>query len=163
MLGKTIEDALNQQIRNEMYSSNLYLAMAAHCESVQLPGFAHWLRVQSREEMGHALALFDYIVDRGGRARVLGIDQPPADYETPLSIFEQVLEHEKKVTAAIHDLYEKALAEKDYATQVRLQEFIQEQVEEERTADTIVAQLKAIGGSTGSLFYIDRHMGKREG
>lgn len=161
MLSKTIQDALNEQIKHELYSSHLYLSMSAYCESINLPGFAHWMRMQSEEERGHALKIFDYINDRGGRVTLLSIDQPPSEFESPLHVFEQALEHERKVTALINELYGLAHKENDYATQALLQWFVTEQVEEENTASQIVEELKMVGSQGTALFMLDRQLGSR--
>jgi ferritin len=161
MLSKVVQDALNQQIKDELYSSYLYLSMSAHCETINLPGFAHWMRLQSEEELSHAMKLFDYVNDRGGRVVLQGIDQPPAEFNAPLDIFQQVLEHEQKVTGLIHQLYALALKENDYPTQVELQWFITEQVEEEKSAGEIVEQLKVIGDHSTALLMLDRQLGAR--
>jgi ferritin len=161
MISTKLQDAINDQIKNEFYSAYLYLAMSAHCESANLPGFGAWLKVQSHEEWTHGMKLYEFLVDRGARVALQAIPQPPATFKTMLGLFEQVLEHEKKVTALIHSLYEVALKEKDYPAQVMLQWFINEQVEEEKNATQIVEQLKMIPEKGGSLLFLDRHMGKR--
>lgn len=161
MLATIMQDALNAQIQKEYYSAYLYLAMSAYLEANNLPGAAKWTRLQSQEELTHALKLFDHVVDRGGRVTLAAIQQPPAGYTSPLTLFEQVLEHERLVTAAIHQLYALALQENDYAAQVALQWFVTEQVEEEKNASLVVEQLKAVGESKTSLMLLDRHLGKR--
>jgi ferritin len=161
MISKKLQDAINDQIKNEFYSAYLYLAMAAHCEASNLPGFAQWLKVQSHEEWTHGMKFFEFLNDRGGRVTLHAISQPPATYKTVLGIFEHVLEHEQKVTACINKLYELALQERDYPTQAMLQWFITEQVEEEKNATQIVEQLKMIPEKGGALLFIDRHIGKR--
>ncbi len=162
MLSKTIQDAMNEQIKNEFYSAYLYLSMAAYCDSVNLLGFAHWMRVQAQEETGHAMKFYDFIYDRGGRVILKVIDQPPADFQSPLHVFEEALAHEQKVTGMISNLYALAVQEKDYASQSFLQWFVDEQVEEERTAAQIIETLKMIGDHKGALFMLDRELGKRE-
>jgi len=163
MLSKTMQDAVNEQIKNELYSAYLYLSMSAHCEAANLPGSAHWMRLQTQEEMSHAMKLFDYVNDHGGRVVLQAIDRPPADFKSLLDIFQQVLEHEQKVTGMIHQLYDLAVKENDYATQVELQWFITEQVEEEKNASGIVEHLKLIGDHAGALFMMDRQLGARAG
>lgn len=163
MLSKKMLDALNDQINAELYSAYLYLSMSAWSESCNLKGFAKWFKVQWQEEVQHAMKFFDYIGDRRGQAQLKAIDNPPASWASPLAAFEATLEHEQSVTARIGKLVELAQADKDFATQNFLQWFVNEQVEEEAAADEIVQQLKMIGPSTGSLFYIDRHLGKRGG
>lgn len=159
MLSKTIQDALNDQIQKEFASSYLYLAMAAYCETQNLPGMAKWLKVQAEEERGHAMRIFEYVNDRGGTVILKAIEQPPAEFGTPVEVFEKVLAHEQKVTASINDLYALAVKENDYATQVMLQWFITEQVEEEKTASDIVALLKLAGEH---VVVLDHRLGKRE-
>ncbi len=161
MLKKNVEDALNEQIKAELESAYVYLAMAAYSESVNLRGFASWMRAQSQEELGHALKLFDFVNDRGGRVTLQALAQPPADYKSALDMMEHTLNHEQKVSGLINRLYELALKESDYPTQAHLQWFITEQVEEEKTAQEIVEQLKMIGNHTPGLLMLDRQMGQR--
>ena len=161
MLSKTIQDAMNEQIKNELYSAYLYLSMSAYCEAANLPGFAHWMRVQAQEEEAHAMKFYDFIYERGGRVVLQAIDQPPVEFQSPLNVFEQTLEHEQKVTALIHDLYTLAVQEKDYASQAFLQWFVTEQVEEEASATQIVETLKMIGDKGHALLMLDRELGKR--
>lgn len=162
MLSKVVEDAINEQIKNELYSAYLYLAMSAHFEAANLPGSAHWMRLQSQEEVEHAMKFFDYVNERGGRVVLQAINQPPVEFKSPLEIFQQALEHEQKVTGMINNLYALAVKENDYPTQVMLQWFIEEQVEEEKSAGDVVEQLKMIGDHTHGLFMLDRQLGARE-
>jgi ferritin len=162
MLSKVVEDAINEQIKNELYSAYLYLAMSAHFEAANLPGSAHWMRLQSQEEVEHAMKFFDYVNERGGRVVLQVIDQPPVEFKLPLDIFQQALEHEQKVTGMINNLYALAVKENDYPTQVMLQWFIEEQVEEEKSAGDVVEQLRMIGDHTQGLFMLDRQLGARE-
>jgi ferritin len=161
MLSKAMQDAVNEQVKNEFYSAYLYLAMSAHFESVNLSGFAHWMRVQAQEELSHGMRLFDLITERGGRVVLQAIDQPPGKFKSALEIFQQSLEHEQKVTGMIHRLYALAVKENDYATQVVLQWFITEQVEEEKNAGQIVEQLKMIGNQPAALLMLDRQLAAR--
>ncbi|HEX9114776.1 MAG TPA: ferritin [Anaerolineae bacterium] len=161
MLGKPVLAALNDQIKAELYSSYIYLAMSAHFESANLTGFAHWMRVQAKEELGHALKFYDYIHEQGAAVTLQAIDQPPTSYGTPLAVFQAVLEHEKKVTGLIHNLVATATKETDYATQNLLVWFVNEQVEEERNASQIVEELKMVGDSGASLFLVDRQLAAR--
>ena len=162
MLSKKLTDALNQQINNELYSSYLYLSMAAHFESTNLPGFANWMRIQSDEESEHGMKFYKYINERSGRVVLQAIEKPPADYKKPLDVMKKVLEHEQKVTGTIEALYELALKEKDYPTQVMLQWFISEQVEEEKNAADIIELLKNIGDSPAGLAMVDQRLGYRK-
>src|SRR5919202_5071250 len=162
MLGKAVEDAMNEQIKNEFFSAYQYLSMAAYCESENLPGFAQWMRAQSQEETEHAMKFYDFILDRNGRVVLQGIEKPVVEFGSPLDVFERALEHEKKVTAMINDLYALAVRENDYASQTFLQWFVTEQVEEEKNAGDVVQTLKMIGDSSEALFLLDRELGQRE-
>ncbi len=162
MIGKKMQKAISDQITAEFYSSYLYLAMSAWCETQNLKGFAGWMRIQSEEEKEHAFKLFDYLVNRGGSVMLGALEAPPGDFDSVQDVFEKTLAHEKEVTASIHKLNEMAMQEKDYATTAHLQWFITEQVEEEASADEILNQIKMVEGRPGSLFYIDRHVGKRQ-
>ena len=161
MLSKKMLDEMNIQIREELYSAYLYLSMAAHFESANLPGFARWMRMQADEERQHAMKFFDQILDRGGKVTLQTINQPPADFAAPQAIFEQVLQHEQHVTARIHKLYDLAVADKDYATQVFLNWFVTEQVEEEKNATETLETLKLIGEKSNAIFQLDHRLGKR--
>ena len=161
MFSKTVQDAMNEQINNELYSAYQYLSMAAYCESTNLPGFAHWMRTQAREETEHAMKLYDFILDRNGRVVLQAIEGPVVEFNSPLEVFEQAFEHEQKVTAMIHDLYGLAVKENDYASQTFLQWFVTEQVEEEKNAGDVVETLKMIGDKREALFLLDRELGGR--
>jgi ferritin len=160
---KVVLEALNDQIKNEIYSSYLYLSMSTHCEAVNLPGFAHWLRLQAQEELTHALKIVKYVEDRGGRVILQVIDQPPAEFASPAALFKDILAHEKHISSLIHKLYALAIKENDYPTQVMLQWFVQEQVEEEKTASEIVEQLKIVGDQSVPLLMLDRQLAGRAG
>ena len=162
MLKSMIENALNEQIDNEMSSAHLYLSMAAFFEHEKLPGFASWLKMQSREEFGHGMRIFEYILDRGGRVVLGGIASPPAQFGSPFEVFEQILQHERQVTESIHQLYELAVKERDYPTQTHLHWFINEQVEEERSAEEILDRLRSIESHAHLMFLLDRELGDRE-
>jgi ferritin len=161
LLGKAVEEAMNEQITNELFSAYQYLSMAAYCESENLPGFAQWMRAQSQEETVHAMKFYDFILDRNGRVVLRGIDGPVVEFGSPLEVFEQALEHEKQVTAMINDLYGLAVRENDYASQTFLQWFVTEQVEEEKNAGHVVETLKMVGDKSESLFLLDRELGQR--
>ena len=163
MIKKNLQDALNEQINKELYSGYLYLGMSAHLAEANLPGFANWMRVQFKEEQAHAMKLFEYLLDRGGRVTLKAIAAPPATFGSPLAVFQQVLEHEKKVTGLIHQLYELAEKEKDHALAGELQWFIKEQVEEEKNATDIVENLKRAGAQVSALMFLDGRLGQRQG
>ena len=163
MLDKTMERAINRQIKAEFYSAYLYLAMAAHADAANLPGFAHWMRVQTQEEIEHGMKFYKYVNERGGRVVLEAIDRPPEEFESALDLFEKTLEHEQHVTALIHELYALAIEQKDYASQVALQWFVEEQVEEESNATAILETLKLAGDSGNALIMLDRALGSRGG
>ena len=163
MINKKIEKAINDQINAELYSSYLYLSMAAYFESINFSGFAQWMHVQAKEETNHAMKFFGYVFEKGGRVTLKAIDGPPTEWKSPLDAFENVLNHEIKVTGLINKLVELARAEKDIATENFLMWFIAEQVEEEASADHIVQMLKKIKDAPQGLFMLDRELGKREG
>jgi ferritin len=158
---QAVQAAVNEQIKHELSSAYVYLSMSAHFDAENLPGFARWMRVQAQEELGHAMRLFDYVNQRGGRVILQAVEQPPHEFSSPLHIFEQALEHETKVTQLIEELYETAVQHKDYATQVEVQWFITEQVEEENSASLIVDQLKMAGDNRAALLMLDRQLGAR--
>ena len=161
MLGPEIQDAMNEQIKSELYSAYQYLSMAAYCESANLPGFASWMRAQAREETDHAMKFYDFVLDRSGRVVLRGIEGPVVEFGSPLEVFEWALGHEQKVTAMINDLYGLAVRENDYASQAFLQWFVTEQVEEEKNTGDVVETLKMIGDKSEALFLLDRELGQR--
>ncbi len=162
MLSSNMTEVLNRQVQAEFQASYLYLSMSSHCEELNLPGFAAWLRTQSEEERVHAMRLFDFLLSREGHVELRHIDQPPSGFGSPLKMFQAVLEQEKIVTKRIDEAYRAALDEHDNATAVELQWFITEQVEEEKTAGDIVSQLKMVGEDTVALLMVDRDMATRE-
>jgi ferritin len=158
---ETVQAALNDQIKHELASAYFYLAAASYFETRNLTGCAHWMRVQSREEIGHALKFLTFMHDRGGRVQLQALDPPPSDFASPLDAFSQALQKEEQVTAHIHRLYALAVDEQDYPAQVLLQWFITEQVEEEKSATTIVEELKMAGDSASALLLLNRELGTR--
>ena len=163
MFNKSVEAGFNDQIAKEFYSAYLYLSMAAHSEAVNLPGFAHWMRVQYQEELGHATRLFNFVLAGAGRVELQVIDKPPTDFGNPLSVMKQVLEHEQKITASINDLYELVLKERDYPAQLELHWFIGEQAEEEKMVSDIVVQLEMVGDNKPVILMLDSKLGSRSG
>jgi ferritin len=158
-----MQDAMNEQINKELFSSYLYLSMAAYFEDKSLTGFANWMRVQADEEREHAMKFYDFILECGGRVQLKAIDAPKTDWGSNLEVVEEVAAHEAKVTASITALYELALKEKDYPSQVMLQWFITEQVEEEKNAAELVADLKLIEDRGTAVLMLDKQLGKRTG
>ena len=162
-IGEKMTRALNEQVRAELYSSYLYLAMSAHFSAANLPGFANWMRVQAQEELMHGMKIYDFVIARGGRAELLAIEKPPFEWASPLEVVEEVFRHEKKVTGLIHALVDLAAGEKDQATSNMLQWFVEEQVEEEANAREIVEKVRMASGEGGSgfLYILDRDLGMR--
>jgi ferritin len=161
MLSKTMQDALNDQINAEYYSSYLYLSMAAWAESASLKGFANWFRVQVQEENFHAMKFFQYVLDRRGVVKLAAIAGPPTQWASPLAAFEATLAHEQHVTGRINKLADLAIKENDHASHALLEWFVNEQVEEEAAADLILQQLKLAGDAPAALFILDRELGAR--
>jgi ferritin len=162
-MDKKLVKAFNEQIKNELYSSYLYLSMAAYCENKNLPGFAHWMKVQAKEENTHGMKMFDFLVDRGEKVILEALDQPPAEFASAEEIFSKVLGHEKKVTGLVNKLYALSKEVDDNASSVFLHWFIDEQVEEEKNATQILGTIKMIKGEAVPLIMLDRELAKREG
>ncbi|MCX6022793.1 MAG: ferritin [Chloroflexi bacterium] len=161
MLSEVIQQQMNEQLKAELYSANVYLAQSAYFESISLSGFAHWTREQAREETGHAMKFFDYINDRNGRVILKALDQPAVEFDSPQDAFEKALAHEQEISTRINQLYALAVQEHDYASEAFLQWFIKEQVEEEKTVRHIVEMLKMGGGQGPALLLLDRDFVKR--
>jgi ferritin len=161
-ISKKMAEALNGQINAELYSAYVYLSMSAYFESEDLKGMASWMKAQAQEEVAHAMKIYNFVHERGGRVKLLPIEGPATDWDGPLAVFEAALKHEQHVTGLIHELVSKATAEKDYATKNMLDWFVDEQVEEEATASAIVAKLKMSGGEGPALLMLDAQLGARE-
>ncbi len=161
MISKSITRALNEQITNELNSSYSYLAMSAYFASRNLNGFAHWFRVQYEEERGHALRIFDHILERGGEVALSVVTQPPRSWDSPLSAFTEACEEERRIAKSIDELIDLAAGEKDHATRILLDWFVTEQVEEERITTEIVDQLQMVGDSQIGQFMIDERLKAR--
>ncbi len=161
MLSSRMENALNEQLTYELYSAYYYVAAAAHFDHANFKGFAHWNKLQAHEEVNHAQRFYDYINDAGGRVILGAIDQPPSEFDSPLSVFEAALAHERDVTRRIHSLVDLAIEEKDHATNAFLQWFVTEQVEEEAQADEVVQQLRMAGDAPSAVLIIDRQLAQR--
>jgi ferritin len=161
MIKEKIEKALNQQLNQELYAFYLYLSMSAHFESMNLNGFANWMRFQAEEEKTHGLKFYDYILQANGKIDLKQIDAPKKSWKSVQEIFEDTYNHEKKVTESIYDIVDLSISERDHATHNFLQWFVSEQVEEEATALKILEKIKLIGDNQGALFIFDREMGSR--
>jgi ferritin len=161
MISTAMQKAINEQINKELYSSYLYLSMAAYFEEQNLPGFANWMYVQEGEEREHGMKFYEYLVDRGAKIDLKAIAAPAASWKSALEVFKEVQKHEAFVTASINSLYEIALSEKDFASQIMLQWFITEQVEEEKNAAEIVQKLELIEAKGTALLMLDHELGHR--
>jgi ferritin len=161
MISPSLTDALNEQLKQELYSSYLYLQMSAYCDAQNLPGFSHWLRLQADEEREHAMKFYDFILNRDGKVALQSLPQPPREFGTPVELFEQVLGHEQEITSLIEQLYRKAGGDQDHATQIFLEWFISEQVEEEKTASELLETLRMAGDNKVALLMLDRELGAR--
>jgi len=161
MIDEKMKEAINKQLNAELYSSYLYLSMSAYFQSVNLGGFANWMRVQAKEELMHAMKFYDYVNERGGRVILHPVEAPPSEWDSPLAVFEHVYQHEQKVTGLINKLVDLAVKARDHATNNFLQWFVSEQVEEEASADEVVQKLKLVGDDPSGLFMIDRELAQR--
>jgi len=161
MLSEKLQNALNDQINAELYSSYLYLSMSAYFQSINLGGFANWMRIQAQEELVHVMKFYDFINERGSRVALETVEGPPTEWKSPLAAFEHAYGHEQMVTGRINDLVNMAIDERDHATNGFLQWFVTEQVEEEATASGVVEKLKLVGDGGGGLFMLDRELGQR--
>jgi ferritin len=161
MRSQALLDAMNEQITHELFSAYSYLSLSAWCEASNLPGLAHWMRIQAEEEIEHAMKFFHFILDRGGRVRLQSIAQPPVDCDSPLDVFEKALAGEQRVTGLIDNLYALAVREQDFAGQNFLNWFVEEQVEEEKIATQVIETLKLIGNDKPALVMLDRELANR--
>ena len=160
-MDKKLEKLINEQINKELYSSYLYLAMAAHFEAENLPGCAHWMKKQAVEENGHAMKFFEFMNDRGSRVVLSAIEKPQSAYSTIKEVFKKSLEHEQKITASINNIFQVAKSTGDAAAEVMLHWFITEQVEEEKNVSAILAKLAYVKEDSGSVILLDKELGKR--
>ncbi len=161
MISTALQKAINEQINKELYSSYLYLSMATYFEDQNLSGFANWMYVQVGEEREHGMKFYKYLVDCGAKVELKAIAAPATSWKSSMEVFTEVQKHEAFVTASINALYELALSEKDYASQIMLQWFISEQVEEEKNAAEIVQKLQLIEAKGTALLMLDHELGHR--
>lgn len=159
MISEKLQKAINEQIKAEMWSANLYMSMSFYFQKEGFDGFAHWMKKQSEEELDHAYQMADYLIKRGGTAIVDKVDAVPTGWGSPLEVFEHVYKHECHVSELIDALVDMASAEKDKATQDFLWGFVREQVEEEATAQNIVERIRKMSDS--ALCYLDDKLGAR--
>ncbi|MBP2680792.1 MAG: Ferritin-like protein [Candidatus Krumholzibacteriota bacterium] len=163
MIPKKIEAAMNKQINHELYSSYLYLSMSTYFMGLNLEGFAHWMRVQAKEELAHGIKFYDHILERGGTPKLDAIKAPEAAWKSPLEVCQAVVKHEQLISKNINALADLSLAEKDHASLTLLHWFVNEQVEEEANATLLAERVKMIKESAGGLLMLDRQLAKREG
>jgi ferritin len=161
MLSKKMEEALNEQINKEMYSAYLYMSMSAHSTNAGLLGFANWFMVQYKEEMEHAMKIYDYVNNQGGRVKLKTIEEPLSTFKDAMDMFQKTLKHEQFITKSINELVDLAFKERDHATQIFLQWFVTEQIEEEGNDNDIIAKLKLAGDEGNGLFMIDKELSAR--
>ncbi|MGE5706841.1 MAG: ferritin [Bacteroidota bacterium] len=161
MIKPRVEEAINQQIQAEVYSSYLYMSMSAYANGTGFAGAAQWLKVQAQEELTHALRLYHFLQQRGGKVTLLAIDQPPSEFGTLSELFGKVLAHEEHVTSLINRLMDVALEERDHAASQMLQWFVNEQVEEEANVNDLVNRLKLVGNEGNALFMLDKELATR--
>lgn len=161
MINEDIENTLNEQLNAELYSSYLYLSMSAYFQSIDLPGFANWMRVQAEEEWMHGMKFYDFINERGGRVKLQAIEGPQVEWSSPEAAFEHVNKHEQKVTGLINNLVDLAIKEKDHATNNFLIWFVDEQVEEEASANEVLQKVKRVGKEGSGLLLLDQELGTR--
>ena len=161
MFNKKMEKSFNEQINEELYSAYLYLSMVAYFESTNLPGFANWMRVQTQEEIVHAMKFYDYINQRNGRVVLTALADPQIEWKSPMDAFEAAYKHEVHITAKINELVNLAIEEKDHAANMFLQWFVNEQVEEEKSPSDIIQKLKMIKDSSEGLYMLDKELATR--
>ncbi len=162
MKSEKVQQAINKQINEELYSAYAYLAMSAESDRLGLPGFANWFKLQYQEELAHADRFFNYVLERDGEIQLESIGKPEIGSETPLSLFEKALAHEQHITECIFELKDLARSESDHATDVFLEWFVKEQVEEEAATRAVIDQLKMIDGNANGLFMVDRELAGRQ-
>ncbi len=162
MISEKVLKALNEQVGKEIFSSYLYLSMASYFDSIDLLGFGKWMKVQAREELGHAMKIYEFIYERGGRVELPAIEKPQSNWESPLKAFEAAYHHERFITDSIYKIYSLANEEKDYATQEFLNWFVKEQIEEETQTELIFKKLQKLQDSPVALYMLDKEVGTRE-
>lgn len=162
MIGKKMNDSFNKQINEELYSSYLYLSMAAHFDAQGLGGISNWFRLQAQEEMFHAMKFYHHIVERGGQVVFNAIQEPKKKWDSTMNAFKDALKHEQHISACINDLMDLSIKEKDFASRSLLQWFVDEQVEEEASVNEIIDRLNLAGEKGHMIYMIDRELGGRK-
>ncbi len=161
MIKERIQTEINKRINQEFYSAYIYLSMNAYFLSTNLNGFANWMKIQAQEELAHAMKLLDYLNERGGKVELETIEKPQIDWESPLDAFEAAYKHEQYISGRIDELVDQAIAEHDHATNIFLQWYVTEQVEEEDSARAVVEELRFIGDDKRAILMLDRELGQR--
>jgi len=162
VLPKKIETAMNKQMNLELHSSYIYLSMSAYFDGINLDGFSHWMRLQAQEELQHAMRLYDFVLERDATVTLTAVKAPPTTWTSPLAACQQALKHEQLNTKQINDLTDLSFKENDHATRVFLQWFIQEQVEEEASALSLVEKVKMVKDSKAGIFMLDQELTRRQ-
>lgn len=161
MISKKMLDALNEHMNAEFFSAYLYLSMAAYFEDANLPGFSNWMKIQAGEELAHATKFYDFLINREARVTLKAIGAPTKDWKSPLAAFEAAYDHEKHITQLINDLTNLSIKESDHASQIFLQWFVTEQVEELATTNAVIQKLRMVQNSPDGLFLVDRELASR--
>jgi ferritin len=161
MLSDKLREALNDQINAELHSAYIYLSMAAYFDATNLGGFSQWMKAQTQEELTHAMKIYTFVNERGATAVMKAIEGPPTEWESPLAAFKAAYKHEVYISGRINSLVDLAMAESDHATTAFLQWFVNEQVEEEASADEVVQKLTMIGDNPQGLYMLDSELGTR--
>lgn len=161
MMDQALMQALNRQINAEIYSAYLYLSMAAHFDAENLTGFSNWMKIQAQEEMMHAMKFYDFINDKGGQVTLTAIDGPDTRWDSPVAAVQALCDHEAHVTGLINDLMDLAMEKRDHATQIFLQWFVTEQVEEEASGADLLDKVKRVSGHPQGLYMLDKELSTR--
>ncbi len=161
MLNPKMQEALNEQINAELFSSYLYLSMSAYFESQSMPGMANWMRVQAQEELTHAMKFYAFVNERDGRVKLGPVEGPRTEWSSPLEVFEEAYKHELKISGLINRLVKLAIEESDFATHSFLQWFVNEQVEEEAAARLVIDRLRLVGDNGAAMYMLDNELAQR--
>ena len=162
MINEKVLDVLNSQINKEFYSAYLYLAMSAHFDKIGLYGFSNWTKIQSKEEIDHGMILFEYVINRNSQVHLSKLETPTFDMKNPISVFEQIYNHERSITSAIDCVAQMSETDCDLATRNFIDWYLREQIEEEAMVSRIISKLKAFGEEKSALYLIDRELSQRE-
>ena len=160
-MNSKVVKSLNEQINFELYSAYIYMSMSAYLKALNLPGFAHWMEIQTKEELAHTLKIYNYLIERGGEVSFHAIKEPPQKWESPMAAFKHAHEHEQIVTSRIEKIVDLALKEKDHTTNIQMQWFLNEQIEEEANVLGIYQQLKMANNAPQVLLMMDRELAQR--